>query len=109
MNISPFLWHFRCPASQKVSGSEADGKVWFQINWQTGAISEHWYTRRVRAYAEHAHFERIQQRIRELHAEQKLDDEIAAALNAEGFRTTKRCPFDNKTIWLLRKRWDCLL
>ncbi len=86
-----------------VDQKRAHGKVWFQINWQTGAISEHWYTRRVRSYADHAHFERIQQRIRELHAEQKLDDEIAAALNAEGFRTTKRCPFDNKTIWLLRK------
>ena len=55
-------------------------------------------------YAEHAHFEQIQQRIRELHGEQKLDGEIAAILNAEGFRTTKRGRFDNKTIWLIRKQ-----
>lgn len=80
------------------------GKVWFQINWQTGAISEHWYTRRVRSYTEHARFDQIQQRIRELRAEQKLDDEIAAALNAEGYQTTKRRPFDNNAIWLLRKQ-----
>ncbi|MCP4686387.1 MAG: recombinase family protein [bacterium] len=87
-----------------VDQKRAQGKVWFQINWQTGAISEHWYIRRVRSYAEHARFEQIQQRIRELHEEQKLDDEIAAILNTEGFRTTKRGRFDNNTIWLLRQR-----
>lgn len=87
-----------------VDQKRARGKVWFQINWQTGAISEHWYIRRVRSYAEHARFEQIQQRILELHAEQKLDGEIADILNAEGFRTTKRGLFDNKTIWLLRKQ-----
>jgi DNA invertase Pin-like site-specific DNA recombinase len=87
-----------------VDQKRAKGKVWFQVNWQTGAISEHWYTRRVIGYAEHARFEQIQQRIRELHGEQKLDGEIAAILNAEGFRTTKRGRFDNKTIWLIRKQ-----
>jgi DNA invertase Pin-like site-specific DNA recombinase len=79
------------------------GKVWFQVNWQTGAISQHEYTRRVISYREHAHYELIQQRIRELHAEGKFDAEIAEALNAEGLLTTKQRPFDNKTIWILRK------
>jgi DNA invertase Pin-like site-specific DNA recombinase len=87
-----------------VDQKRAQGKVWFQVNWQTGAISEHWYIRRVRSYEEHARFEQIQQRIRELHAEQKLDDEIAAILNTEGFQTTKRGRFDNKAIWLIRKQ-----
>jgi hypothetical protein len=87
-----------------VDQKRAKGKVWFQVNWQTGAISEHWYTRRVIGYAEHARFDQIQQRIRELHGEQKLDGEIAVTLNAEGFRTTKRGRFDNKTIWLIRKQ-----
>lgn len=87
-----------------VDQKRARGKVWFQINWQTGAISEHEYTRRARSYDDHAHFDQIQQCIRELHAEQKLDDEIAATLNAEGFRTTKRGPFNNNVIWLLRER-----
>ena len=87
-----------------VDQKRAHGKVWFQVNWQTGAISQHEYVRRVISYDEHAHFELIQQRIQELHAEDKLDDEIAAALNAEGLLTTKQMLFDNKTIWLLRKR-----
>ena len=26
----------------------ARGKTWFQINWHTGATSEHWRVRRVR-------------------------------------------------------------
>lgn len=89
-----------------VDQKRVHGQVWFQINWQTGAVSEHAYIRRVRSYSDHAQYDQIQQRIRDLHAEQKLDDEIAAALNAEGFRTTKRGPFDNKTIWLLRKEMD---
>lgn len=87
-----------------VDPKRARGKVWFQVNWQTGAVSEHGYTRRVLSYDEHAHFDQIEQRMRELHAAQKLDDEIAAALNAEGFRTTKSSPFNNKSIWLLRER-----
>lgn len=87
-----------------VDQKRAQGQVWFQINWQTGAVSEHWYTRRVQSYDQHAEHDQIWQRIRELHAELKMDDEIAATLNEEGFRTTKHRPFDNQTIWLLRKR-----
>ena len=80
------------------------GKVWFQLNWQTGAISEHWYNRRVRGYADYADWERLEQRIRELHAGQKMDEEIAAVLNAEGFRTPHHWPFTSDLIWILRKQ-----
>jgi uncharacterized protein (DUF4415 family) len=80
------------------------GKVWFQVNWQSGAISEHWYNRRVRSYADYADWERLEQRIRELHARQKMDEEIAAALNAEGFRTPHHWPFSSGLIWILRKQ-----
>ncbi len=79
------------------------GHVWFQINWQTGAVSEHTYVRRVRSYTDYANREQLDRRIRELHAEQKHDREIAEALNGEGFQTTKCGPFSGKTIWLLRK------
>ena len=82
------------------------GQVWFQINWQTGAATEHWYKRRVLSYDEHADLETLEQRLRELHAEQKMDQEIAATLNEEGFRTTKSQPFDVRTVWLLRQRWN---
>jgi excisionase family DNA binding protein len=80
------------------------GKVWFQINWQTGAVTEYWYKRRTNSYADHADLEQIEQRIRELHAQQKLDDEIAEALNAEGFQTTKLKPFNSDAVWFLRNR-----
>jgi len=82
------------------------GKVWFKIVWQTGAISEHWYNRRVRSYSEHPRAESIQQRIRELHAEGKFDDDIADTLNAEGLRTSKQGLFNHNTIWLLRRRLE---
>ena len=82
------------------------GQVWFQINWQTGAVTEHWYNRRVISYDEHADLEVLERRLRQLHAQQRMDKEIAAILNEEGFRTTKGGTFDVKTIWLLRQRWN---
>ncbi|MBI2939116.1 MAG: recombinase family protein, partial [Chloroflexi bacterium] len=83
----------------------ARGKVWLQMNWQTGAVSEHWLTRRVRTDAEHADLDLVQGRLRELSAAQKMDDEIAATLNAEGLRTAHGQAFTSGLIWLLRKKW----
>jgi DNA invertase Pin-like site-specific DNA recombinase len=84
----------------------AKGRVWFQINWQTGATSEHWLTRNVQSYAEYADLEALKARIRDLAAEGKLDDEIAAVLNDEGFRTAHRYPFTSKLLWMLRHEWQ---
>jgi hypothetical protein len=81
------------------------GRVWFQINWQTGASSEHWYVRRVLSYDDHADLAALEQRVRELLAEQKTDGEIAEALNIDGFRTARRQPFKSATVYALRKRW----
>jgi hypothetical protein len=58
----------------------------------------------VRAYVEHAQWETIAQRVRELHSQQKFDDEIAEILNSEGLKTTKRIPFNSDAIWLIRKQ-----
>lgn len=80
------------------------GRVWFQINWQTGAVTQHEYERRVSSYAEHPRRERLEQRLRELHQAEKMDHEIAEILNAEGFLTTKRRPFNGNAVWLLRKQ-----
>jgi hypothetical protein len=88
-----------------VNQHQARGKVWFQINWQTGATSEHWYIRRVYSYTDYAHLEVVQRRIRELNAEYKVDAEIAAILNAEGFRTARNRPFNGRVIYRLRKKW----
>lgn len=87
-----------------VDQKRSAGKVWFQINWQTGAITQHEYERRVRSYAEHAHWDTIVQRVRALHSQQKLDDEIAEALNDEGFQTTKQLPFNSDAVWHIRKQ-----
>ena len=81
------------------------GKVWFRVDWQTGATREHTYRRRVRSYAEHAELEALEQRLRQLHGHVKMDHEIAAALNAEGFRTTRGGDFSGQVVWLLRQRW----
>ncbi len=86
--------------------SRAHGMVWFQINWQTGATSEHWFVRRVTGYAEYAHLEALQQRIRDLAAQGKMDDEIAATLNAEGYRTAHGFDFTSKLLWMLRHEWQ---
>ncbi len=85
-----------------VDRNREQGKVWFRINWQTGATSEHKYARNVLSYAEHADFERLQQRIRELWGEQKLDDDIADILNQEGFCTSRGRPFTMRNVWTLR-------
>lgn len=87
-----------------VDQKRAVGKVWMKIVWQTEAVSEHWYNRRVRSYDEYAFSERIYQRIRELHAQGKLDDEIATELTAEGLQGPKGCVFSHGTIWLLRQK-----
>jgi len=113
----PALWHApsTTPADRKhllrlivneviLDQTRARGKVWFQINWQTGAITQHWLVRHVRAYPEHAEIEMLQERVRILNAEQKLDAETAAALNEEGFQTARGYPFSGNIIWILRKR-----
>jgi DNA invertase Pin-like site-specific DNA recombinase len=88
-----------------VDRTRARGKAWFQINWQTGATSEHWFIRPVISYDEYADLEALEQRVRALHAEGKRDGEIAEVLNAEGFRTARRCSFTSASISHLRPRW----
>lgn len=89
-----------------VDQKQIPGKVCFRIHWQTGAVTEHIYMRRVRSYAEHADWEALQRRVRQLHSEQKMDDEIAVVLNKEGFLTTKLEPFNSNSVWLIRKHLD---
>lgn len=81
------------------------GQVWLQINWQTGAQTEHWVTRRVQSYAVYVDGERLQQRLRELAAAAYEDDEIAETLNRENFRTARGRRFQGPLIWRLRQQW----
>jgi len=81
------------------------GKLWFQLNWQTGARSEHELVRYGVSYHHYIDGDRIEARIRQLYAERKTDKQIAATLNAEGYRTTRDGVFHAHTIWFLRKEW----
>jgi hypothetical protein len=89
-----------------VDAKRARGRLWYQINWQTGATSEHWLTRTVQCYTEHPQFEALQCRVRELNTAHQMDAEIATILNAEGFRTTRGGCFSGKVVWLLRQQWQ---
>jgi DNA invertase Pin-like site-specific DNA recombinase len=115
----PQVWHAptTTPADRKqmlrlvidsviVDAKRTRGRLWYQINWQTGATSAHELTRRVHRYAEHPQREALQHRVLELSAGQKMDQEIATTLNAEGFLTARGQPFSGNVIWLIRQQWQ---
>jgi len=81
------------------------GKLWFKINWQTGATTEHRIKRRTTSYREHADLEPMQARVRTLNAEGKTDNEIAAMLASEGYRTTKGGQINSVSVYRMRKCW----
>ena len=63
----------------------APGQVAIKVLWQTGAVSEHTMRRRVHVYDDYDDLETLRRRISELNRSGKMDKEIAAALNWEGF------------------------
>ncbi len=81
------------------------GQVWLKILWQTGATSEHAIQRRVHTYLDHFDLEPLRRRVAALNAAGKMDKEIAAVLNREGFVAARGCAFQGKNVWLLRQRW----
>jgi hypothetical protein len=84
----------------------AKGMVWMRIIWQTGAATEHWVRRSTQSYAQAAHVELIEQRIRDLNDAGIMDAEIATTLNAEGLLNCRGGAFNNGTVHLLRQRWN---
>ena len=82
------------------------GQVWMKIVWQTGATSEHRLQRRVRSYGDYIDIARLRERVTKLNAAGKMDQEIAATLNAGGFIGAGNRPFRGGNIWMLRQRWD---
>jgi len=83
----------------------SQGAVWLKIVWQTDATSEHRLQRRVHTYSDYIDIDRLRQRITELNAAGKMDKEIAAILNQEGFVAARGCSFKGENVWLLRSRW----
>lgn len=81
------------------------GRVWFKIVWQSEATSEHDLQRHVRGYDDYFDEETLRQRVTALNALGKMDKEIAATLNEEGFISAHGGAFAGGNVWLLRKRW----
>jgi DNA invertase Pin-like site-specific DNA recombinase len=81
------------------------GLVWMRITWQTSAISEYQMQRHVRSYADCSSAEQLRQRVQDLNAAGKMDQEVADILNAEGIISARGVPFRGETIHLLRKQW----
>ena len=79
-----------------------------RIVWQTGTASEHRLQRRVRSYVECAAAGQLEQRVRALNAEGRMDREVADTLNAEGIMSARGVPFSGETVHLLRKQWGIL-
>lgn len=83
----------------------ASGQVWTRIIWQTGAVSEHKIRRNVNSYRDYADITRLEGRIRDLVAAQKIDREIATTLNTEGLLPARGRQFSGGEVHILRKRW----
>ena len=61
--------------------------------------------RRVHVYDDYDDLETLQRRVSELNRSGKMDKEIAATLNREGFVGARGCRFRGDNVWILRKRW----
>ncbi len=89
-----------------VDSKRAEGQVWVQINWQTGAQEQFWYQRRVSSYAVFAGTQALEQRVRELNAAGLMDAQIAATLEREGYQTPGLVhPITSKIVCHLRAKW----
>jgi len=90
-----------------VDSKRANGQVWVQINWQTGAQEQLWYQRRVNSYSVFAGAQALEQRVRELNAAGLMDAQIAATLEREGYQTPGLIhPITSKIVCHLRAQWQ---
>ncbi len=90
-----------------VDSKRANGQVWVQINWQTGAQEQFWYQRRVSSYAVFAGAQALEHRVRELNAAGLMDAQIAATLEHEGYQTPGLVhPITSKIVCHLRHQWQ---
>ena len=112
----PRLWHAATAAERKrilrlvirdvvLDQKRERGRVWMRITWQTGATNEYQMQRHVRSYADCSSAEQLRQRVQDLNAAGKMDQEVADILNAEGIISARGVPFRGGTVHLLRKQW----
>lgn len=81
------------------------GKVWLQLHWQTGAITQQRVTRQVTRYQDIGNLDDLRQRLHALKAAEMPDKAIATQLNVEGYRASHGGPLTRISIWYLRQRW----
>ncbi len=67
-------------------------RVDVELRWAGGFVSRHALSRPVRTYEQLSNYEELVARVDGLRAQRKTLSEIAATLNAEGFRPPKRSP-----------------
>ena len=80
-------------------------QVQVTIQWAGGSVSEHIVQRPVSRYAQSSNYAALEQRLLALRAAGQCAAEMAATLNAEGWRPPKRCAtFSKHTVlqWLSR-------
>lgn len=88
-----------------IDQTRAKEKIWLQLNWQTGAITQHWVTRSVSRYRDVADLDGLRGQLQALKAAGMPDEAIAAQLNAEGYHASHGGPLTPISIWYLRRRW----
>ncbi|MGD1038667.1 MAG: ISAs1 family transposase [Roseiarcus sp.] len=76
------------------------GQVAIRILWQTGTVSERAMRRCVHVYHECDDLETLRRRVSELNRSGKMDKEIAATLNHEGFVGARGWLFQGENVWL---------
>jgi len=114
----PALWHAATttPADRKriirlvvrdviLDRTRAPEQVWLQLNWQTGAMTQHWVPRHVTRYGERTNVAQLRERLQALKATGMQDQAIAVRLSTAGFSTGTGGPFTRGIVWSLRKRW----
>lgn len=89
-----------------VDRSREKEKIWIQINWQTGAISQHWLNFPSERYSEMLEIDSLKQRLSELKAEARSDENIARILNSEGYKASRGAKITSSTVFNLRQKWN---
>lgn len=81
-----------------------DERVSVALHWTGGTVTQHQTTHRVRAWSDLSSYARILGHIAELGSRGWSSDEIAAWLNAHGYRTCRARSFTAANVRQLRKR-----
>lgn len=89
-------------AAVELTTDAATDRITCEIVWVSGARSPLVVSRPVRAYRTLGRYPQLIARVRDLAAQGRTDQQIAAILEAEDLRPARVHHFDGKTIWLLR-------